>query len=75
MFLGMRGNESQSLIHQVSVSEQLHSCYLSSLLLASQSLIHQVSVSEHWVSGSNVKRLNFVSIPYSSGLSFRDLVY
>ena len=64
-------NESQSLIHQVSVSDAgfRNGCGLFTSE-RSQSLIHQVSVSDFsfliW-EGS----IREVSIPYSSGLSFR----
>ena len=64
---------SQSLIHQVSVSERLMIQRLRLLNLKSQSLIHQVSVSEE-NKLRLCKELNEVSIPYSSGLSFRDVV-
>ena len=62
---------SQSLIHQVSVSDHLfpdstpHSEYLS------QSLIHQVSVSDLVETLKGQLDYEEVSIPYSSGLSFR----
>ena len=86
--------ESQSLIHQVSVSDFLD-CPLGPAVFLSQSLIHQVSVSDveiieqhernqrksqsliHQVSVSDfitrdvMDTIEWVSIPYSSGLSFR----
>ena len=62
---------SQSLIHQVSVSDEKIIDRGDQRLKMSQSLIHQVSVSDVdvsiFLSGIDV----FVSIPYSSGLSFR----
>ena len=88
---------SQSLIHQVSVSDVTENRSLSRLI-ESQSLIHQVSVSDgkskngarKWLSlnplfirsqfqiiqgGMVFTVAIFVSIPYSSGLSFRCLYF
>ena len=66
-----RRKTSQSLIHQVSVSDlNFTSATNNRLDAGSQSLIHQVSVSDmqarHWMMTQKI-----VSIPYSSGLSFR----
>ena len=87
---------SQSLIHQVSVSDKklarwvnhkaifsLNPLFIRSQFqmmgidgvemsaLESQSLIHQVSVSDLMKVLLILGMKNFVSIPYSSGLSFR----
>ena len=62
---------SQSLIHQVSVSDKVNQSTFLYQSHGSQSLIHQVSVSDR-ISGHNSANNNrCVSIPYSSGLSFR----
>ena len=60
---------SQSLIHQISVSDT-YAIFKGHYITTSQSLIHQVSVSDSQ-SNNRFGKGWFVSIPYSSGLSFR----
>ena len=64
---------SQSLIHQVSVSDPDNAMVPIMVCVKSQSLIHQVSVSDDRMRALSAK-YNDVSIPYSSGLSFRLLL-
>ena len=63
---------SQSLIHQVSVSDNIEAGLGMGDRCESQSLIHQVSVSDFsdFLSAEALWESE-VSIPYSSGLSFR----
>ena len=63
--------ESQSLIHQVSVSDCDWNVVDGDADRKSQSLIHQVSVSDGSDRIRSPDPKSYVSIPYSSGLSFR----
>ena len=66
-------SQSQSLIHQVSDSEIQKSGWRRRKCERSQSLIHQVSDSEKSLAIIEDKTTS-VSIPYSSGLRFRELM-
>ena len=64
-------DRSQSLIHQVSVSDSILRFWIYKVGDSSQSLIHQVSVSDNFTGRPKKNWKKSVSIPYSSGLSFR----